>query len=328
MPRLLRTKDYENATFSDNLTEILVEKAQALLQSEQAGQTEMIGYLAQRFITNQIFTNTTRYVSTAVYYGKNLVEYTETAWNGTTTYAARARVLYEGKIYECKATVTGNNPTNETYWIEICDDLNLYYVTLPVAEWLNTIEYAIGDIVWYLDKQYTCVVANTNIIPNTDNVAIWGAGTTYSITAKNPEMAFNSLITYAVNDKVSYNNVMYTCIQISTGNLPTNVTYWTASATLPYWTQGDNRNPLIVTYLIDITMYHFLSALNPRYMTEKVKERYDGDGDLIKAHSAMRWLLDIARGEVNPDLPIIIPTQGKRIEWGTARAKQDNFIGF
>jgi hypothetical protein len=41
---------------------------------------------------------------------------------------------------------------------------------------------------------------------------------------------YNSSTSYAVNNSVSYNGSTYRCIQASTGNLPTNPTYWTLEA--------------------------------------------------------------------------------------------------
>ena len=41
-----------------------------------------------------------------------------------------------------------------------------------------------------------------------------------------PQGAYNSGTTYATGDSVSYNGASYVAIQATTGNLPTNTTYW------------------------------------------------------------------------------------------------------
>ena len=41
-----------------------------------------------------------------------------------------------------------------------------------------------------------------------------------------PRGAYASGTTYAVGDSVSYSSSSYICISASTGNLPTNTTYW------------------------------------------------------------------------------------------------------
>ena len=42
--------------------------------------------------------------------------------------------------------------------------------------------------------------------------------------------AYNSSTAYAIDDIVSYNGSSYVCILASTGNLPTNTTYWNVMA--------------------------------------------------------------------------------------------------
>lgn len=47
----------------------------------------------------------------------------------------------------------------------------------------------------------------------------------------NPRGVYNALTAYSVNDLVSYNGSSYICILATTGNLPTNPTYWTVALT-------------------------------------------------------------------------------------------------
>lgn len=47
-----------------------------------------------------------------------------------------------------------------------------------------------------------------------------------SESARNLFVAYNNITTYVVNNKVSYNGSSYVCILESTGNLPTDATYW------------------------------------------------------------------------------------------------------
>ena len=50
-------------------------------------------------------------------------------------------------------------------------------------------------------------------------------------TTINPTGAYNAATTYGVGDSVSYGNSSYICIAATTGNLPTNTTYWQLLAT-------------------------------------------------------------------------------------------------
>ena len=53
--------------------------------------------------------------------------------------------------------------------------------------------------------------------------------------------AYSATTTYAVGDKVNYNSVLYVCILASTGNAPTNTTYWSTLETNTWLTVSGNR---------------------------------------------------------------------------------------
>lgn len=270
MARLLRDTDYLKSIQTDNLNQIIEANSQIKLDMEQAAQSEMIGYLSQRYIIDQIFTNTTVFDINATYYGKSLVEYTEPAFNIATVYSIGDRVLYLGNIYNCNtAGATGAWTASE--WDLICADRTLYYVTLPHLEYSNTTSYSVGNQVWYKNVVYTCSTACKNILPTT--AGFWTAGSPYTVTATFPD-------------------------------------------DITIWTQGDNRNQLIVLYLVDITLYHLHARIQPNNVPDIRKIRYDGNGDLEKAHSAIRWLRECGNGHINADLPNIDPQQGMSIRWG------------
>lgn len=320
--RLLRDLDYKKVTLSDEFRELIADNHTEWLNAEQVAQEEVYSKLVQRYIIGQILTNTTVYDSTLVYKGKNLIEYTEADWLENTSYTATQRIRYGGKIYQCILASQGYLPINTTYWTYITDDLSLYYVTLPYNEWDKTASYIIGSKVWFLDKTYTAIVANININPTT-NAAIWGSGVAYSITNKNPDILWKVTIPYTVGVKVVYNDLLYTCILNSTGNLPTNITYFTVSTTLPYWTKGDNRNPLIVRYLLDMARYHFERAIPSRNISEQTLISYDGNhGD--QRGGAIGWLKRVAAGTDTANLPEIIITQGLSFTYGNTRSSLDN----
>lgn len=322
--RLLRDTDYKKVTLSDEFRELISDNRNEWLDAEQVGQEEIYSKLVQRYIINQILTNTTVYDATLVYKGKNLVEYTATEWDETTAYTAGQRVLYQDKIYQCILNSTSHVPTKATYWLYIVDNLTLYDVTLPYDEWDKTLTYAVGDKIWFLDKSYTCVQPNININP-TSSTAIWGTGTAYSITNKNPEISWHAEVTYLIGSVVNYLDKLYTCILSSTGNLPTNTTYFTASTTRPYWTKGDNRNPLIVRFLLDITRYHFERSMPTRNVSEQTLIAYDGN-DGKQQGGAIGWLKRVASGTDTANLPEIIITQGLAFTYGNTRASLDNQV--
>jgi hypothetical protein len=120
------------------------------------------------------------------------------------------------------------------------------------------------------------------------------------------EEDYDNLVSYVVGDRVSYQDKIYNCIADSTGNLPTDTNFWeyiTADNSIyvaaqdtagnypedaTYWTFGDDRDPLILTYCIDITLYHVHSRINPRNIPQLRIDRYD---------MAMMWLKGIKTGE-------------------------------
>lgn len=270
MARLLRDTDYLKSIQTDNLNQIIEANSQIKLDMEQAAQSEMIGYLSQRYIIDQIFTNTTTFSFSATYYGKNLVEYTEATFSATTVYTINQRVVYNGNIYKSIAGSTAH-AFLLAEWTLVCADKLLFYAKLNATEYNATTSYIVGNTVWYNDVVYTCTTACKNILPTT--AGFWTAGATYTVTATFPDDTTK-------------------------------------------WIQGDNRNQLIVLYLVDITLYHLHARIQPNNVPDIRKIRYDGNGDLEKAHSAIRWLRECGNGHINADLPNIDPQQGMSIRWG------------
>lgn len=280
MARLLRDNDFKRLIQDDNLLQVIESNQSIKLDVEQSAQAEMISYLAQRYITASVFSDTRTYSNSVTYKGKNLVEYTETAHNVATVYAVGNRVSYKDNIYQCAVISTGFLPTNTTYWTLICADKALFYVSLPYSEYSNTTTYAVGTQVWYNDYVYTNLVSTAGVLPT--NTGFWSVGASpYTVAA---------------------------------GTLPTDTTKWTA---------GDNRNQQIVMYLIDITLYHLHSRINPRNVPDLRKERYDGNNPQQNG-GAVAWLKRCASGDVTADLPNIIPQQGMSIRYNTIDSVTNN----
>jgi phage gp36-like protein len=79
---------------------------------------------------------------------------------------------------------------------------------------------------------------------------------------------------------------VYECIQISAGGiLPTDTNYFAESF---------KRDPFIIMYLVDITLYHLYSAQARLQMSEPRITRYD---------EALEWLKLVGAGKLDADLP-------------------------
>lgn len=271
MARLLRDLDYNRLIQDDNLLQVIESNQQTKLDIEQSAQAEMTSYLAPRYEVANVFTNTTVFSISAVYKGKNLVEFTADTYASTSTYSINTFVVYSGYVYKAnQSAITG--AWDATKWTQICLDKALFYVTLPYPEYDAETTYSAGDIVWYKDKTYTCLQPCLNVLPTVSQ--IWGTGTEYTITGVYPDDSTK-------------------------------------------WTTGDNRNQQIVLFLIDITLYHLHSRINPRNIPDLRKERYNGN-DPMDRGGAIGWLKSVAHGNVQADLPVIVPQQGLSMRSGNA----------
>jgi hypothetical protein len=271
MARLLRDNDYLRVIQDSNLEQIIESNQQTKLDVEQSAQSEMISYLAQRYLINSIFTDTKVFDITATYNGKQLVEWTATAFSDATVYTTGQYVIQAGYIYKSIAG-SAAHAFNSAEWTQICLDKTLFYVTLPEAEYSNTTSYIVGDVVYYNNIEYTCLLNCKGILPT--ETQFWSVGSAYTLTA-----------TYPDDDTK--------------------------------WTQGDNRNQQIVMYLLDITLYHLHSRINPRNIPDLRKERYDGN-NATQNGGAIAWLKRVASGDLTADLPSILPQQGVSIRWGNS----------
>lgn len=59
---------------------------------------------------------------------------------------------------------------------------------------------------------------------------------------------------------------------------------------------NEERNPIVLMYLIDIVLYHIHSNNSPRNIPELRGIRYE---------AAINWLKMVANGDLNPDLPTL-----------------------
>lgn len=278
MARLLRDLDYLRLIQADNLAQIIESNQQIKLDTEQSAQAEMISYLSQRYVVEDVFRDTKVFDFDAVYKAKQLVEYTGVpTFVNSTRYNTGDRVTYNSNIYNCTGTDV-HGAFNASIWDLICADKTLFYALTPKPEYSPTVTYAINDEVFYKDKTYTCVKACLNILPTVSE--FWGTGTDYN-----------------------FNNFY-----------PENTTYWI---------QGDNRNQLIVMRLIDITLYHVHSRINPRNIPDLRKDRYDGNRE-SQTLGAIGWLKQVAAGKINADLPNIVPEQGLAMRYGTSSTYDKN----
>jgi len=206
-------------------------------------------------------------------------------------------------------------------------------VFLTATEFSATASYVINQLVLYLGNVY---YANGAIAPaawNASNFTLIGAEGFYYVDLPTGVLEYDSETVNEINDVVWYNDHTYTCLARNTGVLPTTAAYWTDGGeytiTNKYpviddeWIAGDNRNQLIVMRLIDITLFHLHSRINPRNVPDLRKERYDGNSP-AQIGGAIGWLKQIAKGEVSVDVAEIAPEQNLSINFGNSGGDQSN----
>lgn len=57
---------------------------------------------------------------------------------------------------------------------------------------------------------------------------------------------------------------------------------------------GDNRNPILLLYVKDFAVWHYIQLANPNVEMQLRLERYE---------KAIKWFDKVQRGQTNPDLP-------------------------
>jgi len=283
--------DFKKLIQTDNLNQIIGGDTTILTAIQQAAQSEAVSYLAQKYITAQEFTSTNVWSNTTVYQARNRVYLDASSYDSTKAYTSGQLALYNGIVYISTAVTTGAFDT--TKWTAINAQGTIYFVTLPFPEFNYNLYYKIGSVVYWQGSVYTAKVA-TRV--NNHSAALQSGDRRTAINIF-PDDPISGVTAWDVG--VAYN--------ITVGSLPTDITKWTL---------GDNRNPQLVNYCIDIALYHLHSRIAPRNIPELRVVRHD---------QAIQWLKDSGQGKITADLPLIQPKQGGRIRYGSEIKRINSF---
>lgn len=83
---------------------------------------------------------------------------------------------------------------------------------------------------------------------------------------------------------------------------------------------GDNRNPILLLYVKDITVWHYIQLANPAVDMQLRLDRYE---------KAIKWFEKVQSGKTNPDLPYPVvdpPMQADNyIKWGGNYKRNSNY---
>lgn len=164
------------------------------------------------------------------------------AYSSATAYKQNDVVSYQGQSYICILDSTNVAPTVTSSWELMAakgsDGTSGTNGTNGVSfvwkgTYSNSVSYAVNDCVYYSGTAYICTQANTAILPTTithwDTLAAKGTNGTngQGLTWRD---AYNGSVAYSILDAVSYNGSSYVCTAASSGNLPTNSSFWALMA--------------------------------------------------------------------------------------------------
>jgi phage gp36-like protein len=128
-----------------------------------------------------------------------------------------------------------------------------------------------------------------------------------------PVPKWSASVSYAVDEIIYYepNNKTYKAIDISTNENPIdNANLWEEIQ--------DIRDAQVKMYVIDLTLYHIHSRINPRNIPDLRLNRRD---------EAVKWLVMISKGDITVDLPERNEEDktGYRIAWGSETKRINSY---
>lgn len=284
MPYIIQS-DYKKAIQADNLSQIIGSDLTILADAQETATQEAISKIRQKYDIAREMTNTFKWDAGVIYKAAERIYFTAPAFSATTAYNTNDLVAYTGIIYKSKAGSVAH-AFNPTEWDALVADNTLFFVTDPFPYFDVYALYQIGDSIIYKGKTYTCITpSNTPNFPPDPSYVYYEAVPAPNVFPDAP----NGVYFWGVG-------VPYV---VAAGTLPTDATKWT---------QGDNRDKLLVMYIVDITLYHVHKRISPRNIPDIRVKAYDD------AISALKK--DFAEGAATPIMPVKQPRQGGRIRFG------------
>lgn len=306
----LRKKDYLSLISVADLDVITGSDDTILTNKEKASQEEVSSFLRHRYEVGLIFKDIKSYSDLTQFNTADLVEWTESTYSAVLTYNIGARVVYSGSIYKCNTNGT-TGIWNASKWDFICLDKLLYYCNIPCLGVLPS------ESVTY---------TSSKIISGLHQITGWNKETYSTLYFERYDGYVNIYLSASDrttrNNKVGYFKYDYQGLElpytaeIQPGSYPYNLfsgyidvigfanelDTWSVSVT-KNWTLGDNRNQKLVEIMLDVTLYHLYTRIQPRNIPTHVVNRYDG-GTEKQTAGAIGYLKMIQKGTVQLDLPI------------------------
>lgn len=277
--------DYKKQIQTDNLNQVIGSDPTVLSAAERTAIEEASSYLTQKYLLADELTDLLQWDKTIVYKAGSRVFMDATAFSATTSYSTGDYIQYQAKIYKALADIQPS-AWDASKWQLVCDQYQVFNAVLPKPGFDYQMLYNRGDQVFYKDKIYTAAYSSRQF----DDSTILQFGQIRNIPNSNvfPDDPNQGIVYWGAGTAYA---------------VPAN----TDILNTIYWIMGDSRSQQLVTYLVDITLYHVHSRISPRNIPDLRVKRYD---------DAIAWLKKCANGDVTPKLPVKQPRQGARIRFG------------
>ena len=285
--------DYKKQIQSTNLAQVIRGDATIQTAAEDTAIDEASSYLVQKYDLATELQDTPQWDGTEVYKAGNRVFLDAPAYVAATSYDTGAYVTFTvgagmaavTSIYKAlQDGITG--AWDATKWKLVCPQYQIFNAKYPAPIFNMQGSYIIGSPVFWKGNTYVCLIASRQF--SSDTV-----------------LQFTNL------SNIPYSNIF-------PDDPAQGPQYWGTPTpfTIPantdilnttFWLPGDNRCKQLVTYLVDIALYHMHSAVAPQVVPVQREKRYD---------DAIKWLNKAAKGDITASLPLLQPIQGRRNRYG------------
>lgn len=277
--------DYYSQIQINNLNQLIGNDLTKLTSAANKAEAQCISYLVQKYDISGEFTDTNPFVWSTIYHAGDRIYITAEPYLESTNYGLYHQVLQAGNIYIC-TTGGATGPFDASFWTLLGPENTLFYAKYPQRIFNYQAFYNVDDQVFWKNNVYQCKIKTS--VPGHDTQLQYGLIQNAPFYNVFPDDPINGVIYWGA--PVPY--------AVSQTAFPIDIVYWI---------EGDNRSQELLEVFIDVALYKIHKRIAPRNIPDLRVKAYD-DG--------IQWLRDAKDGEVTASLPMIQPSQGRRIRYG------------
>lgn len=277
------------------LQQLITNEDSYRLTAQEEALQEIKTYLVQKYNVSNSFPDTLLFDFSTAYNAKQLVYLDADAYDPTSTYEAKSLTLYSGNIYYNNAPITVAEAFTLEKWTLIGAQYALCYIPAPKPEFNYKNYYAKDDQVFRNNKIYKALKATSPLsqqakLQYTDVDQL-------PLLNEFPEVSGNTQWQFLRNYSIKE-------------------TFPDVNDSENIWVFGDNRNQQLVGINVMISIYKLSPRVSPKNIPDIWVKNYD---------DSISWLKKCAKGEVTLDAPLIQPSSGSRIRWGSKTKNINNY---